>query len=91
MADSSRETASRFTWPSTNIGSILRRSFVRSATRYSLSSRTGRRRSTIDAVGPRTVVIHAASSSTLLTVADRQTSRTCCGRWIITSSHTGPR
>ena len=27
----------------------------------------------------------------LLTVADRQTSRTRVGRWMITSSHTGPR
>ena len=27
----------------------------------------------------------------LLTVADRQTSCTCRGRWMITSSHTGPR
>ena len=43
------------------------------------------------AVGPRTVVIHAASSSALETVADRHTRRTGVGRWMITSSHTGPR
>ena len=44
------------------------------------SSSTGRWRSTIAVVGPRTVVIHSASSVTLLTVADKQTSRTCCGQ-----------
>ena len=41
-------------------------------------------------VGPRTVVIHSASSSALDTVADRHTSRTLGARWMMTSSHTGP-
>ena len=45
----------------------------------------------IVAVGPRTVVIQSASSSALLTVADRHTSRAECGVWMMTSSHTGPR
>ena len=40
------------------------------------TSSTGRSCSTTDAVGPRTVVIHSASSSALDTVADRHTSRT---------------
>ena len=42
-------------------------------------------------VGPRTVVIQSASSCALLTVALRHTNRTCTGRWMMTSSHTGPR
>ena len=67
------------------------RSCVLSPIRYRLSSLTGRRSSTIAAVGPRTVVIHSASSAALLTVADRHTSRTRVGRWMMTSSHTGPR
>ena len=40
---------------------------------------------------PRTVVIQSASSSAFDTVADRHTRPTSGGRWMITSSHTGPR
>ncbi len=47
--------------------------------------------STTAVVGPRTVSIHSDSSSALLTVAERQTNCTCCGRWMMTSSQTGPR
>ena len=43
------------------------------------------------AVGPRTSVSQAASSSALDTVADRHTSRTWTGTWMMTSSQTGPR
>ena len=52
---------------------------------------TGRRSSITAAVGPRTVVIQSASSSALETVAERHTRRTAGGRWMMTSSHTGPR
>ena len=52
---------------------------------------TGRRSSMTAAVGPRTVEIQSTSSSAFDTVADRQTSRTSAGRWMMTSSHTGPR
>ena len=43
------------------------------------------------AEGERTVEIHSASSAALLTVADRHTSLARVGRWMMTSSHTGPR
>ena len=59
-----------------SVGSRCSRSCVRSPTRYRFSSRTGRLSSTTAVVEPRTVVIHSASSSALLTVADRQTRRT---------------
>ena len=42
-------------------------------------------------VSPRTVSIQAANSSAFDTVADRHTRSTSGGRWMITSSHTGPR
>ena len=42
-------------------------------------------------VAPRTVSIHAATSSAFDTVAERQTSSTSGARWTITSSHTAPR
>ena len=43
------------------------------------------------AVGPRIVEIQSASSWAFDTVAERQTRRTAGSRWIMTSSHTGPR
>ena len=52
---------------------------------------TGRLAARTAAVGPRTSVSHAASSSAFDTVADRHTMRTCAGVWMITSSQTGPR
>ena len=55
------------------------------------NSGTGRRSSTIVAVSPRTVASHSPNSSALETVADRETSATDSGRWMITSSHTAPR
>ena len=62
-----------------------------SATAYRCSSSTGRFDSMTVAVGPRTSVNQAASSSAFDTVADRHTRRTCWGTWMMTSSHTGPR
>ena len=55
------------------------------------NSGTGRLSSTIVAVSPRTVASHSPNSSALDTVADRETSATDSGRWMITSSHTAPR
>ena len=45
----------------------------------------------IAAVLPRTVSIHAATSSAFDTVAERHTSVISDGRWTMTSSQTGPR
>ena len=55
------------------------------------SSGTGRCSLTITLVSPRTASSHAPNSSALETVAESDTSRTCRGRWMMTSSHTGPR
>ena len=54
-------------------------------------SGTGRCSVTTTRVCPRTVTSHSANSSALETVADRETSVTLAGRWMITSSHTAPR
>ena len=54
-------------------------------------SGTGRTSLTTTAVSPRTIVSQSPNSSALDTVADRETSCTCAGRWMITSSQTGPR
>ncbi|CAM3883812.1 hypothetical protein ISCU110981_19250 [Isoptericola cucumis] len=54
-------------------------------------SGTGRRSLTTTAVSPRTVASQSPNSSALDTVADSDTSCTWSGRWMITSSHTGPR
>ncbi len=91
IADSSSRSASRFDAAAEEHVQQVEPFSSRSATRYLLSSATGRVRSMTASVGPRTVLIQSASSSTLLTVADRAISRTCWGRWMITSSHTGPR
>ena len=52
---------------------------------------TGRSSETTTAHPPRTSPIHAPNSSALETVADRAMICTWRGRWMMTSSHTGPR
>lgn len=54
-------------------------------------SGTGRCSETTTAVLPRTVVSQSPNSSALDTVADSETTCTAGSRWMITSSHTGPR
>ena len=54
-------------------------------------SSTGRSVRTTVATGPRSPVIHAATSSTLLIVAESPMKRMCFGAWTMTSSHTVPR
>ncbi len=61
------------------------------ATRTCCHSGTGRRSLTTTVVSPRTISSQSPNSSALDTVADRDTSCTSSGRWMITSSHTGPR
>ena len=78
-ASPSSRDASGFGRPSTSVGSRCSRSEERSPIRYRFCSSTGLRSSMIVAVGPRTVVIQSASSSALLTVADRHTSLADCG------------
>jgi hypothetical protein len=60
-------------------------------TRTCCSSGTGRISETITSVSPRTVSSQSPNSSALDTVADSDTSRTLCGRWMMISSHTAPR
>ena len=88
---SSRRAASGFGRPETSVGKRCSRCAVLSPTMYRFSSSTGRFSSTTNFVGPRTVLIQSATSLALLTVADRHTNFTRRGRWIITSSQTGPR
>jgi hypothetical protein len=45
----------------------------------------------IASVSPRTVCIHAATSSAFETVADSATIAISAGRWMMTSSQTAPR
>ena len=52
---------------------------------------TGRCSETTTAVRPRTCPSQSPNSSALDTVADRETTRTSGARWMMTSSHTGPR
>ena len=56
-----------------------------------ISSGTGRSVRTTVAMSPRSPRIHAATSSTLLIVADSPMRRTCAGVSMMISSHTVPR
>ena len=54
-------------------------------------SGTGRCSETTTSWLPRTSASQSPNSSALLTVADSDTTCTCSGRWMMTSSHTAPR
>ncbi|CAM5664198.1 hypothetical protein SBADM41S_02178 [Streptomyces badius] len=68
-----------------------KRSYIRRPAITCCHSGTGRVSETITSVSPRTVSSQSPNSSALDTVADRETSVTDSGRWMITSSHTAPR
>jgi hypothetical protein len=72
-------------------GRSANRSKTRPPTSMCCHSGIGRTSLTTTWVSPRTVTSQSANSSALLTVADSDTSRTCSGRWMITSSQTAPR